>query len=349
MNNKKSNILIVDDEIMIIRSLIRALDDSAYNILHTVETNKALDILANTPIDVIISDQRMPEMTGLELMMKAKEIQPSSVRILMSAYSDIDIVIAAINEGRIYQYITKPWDNDKLVEIVAGAVVYKAEEDEKAAILAYRLENIESWKDIVNQLNNELEKKKSSTANALLKVLKAKDMHLYQHSYCVAKTSVLLAGILGLPEENKQWLHQAGLLHDIGKIAIRDKIMYKPSALDEDEFAEMQQHPTVGAEILRESDFPEIIIKIVEQHHEREDAVGYPKGIDSDQILLEAKIIAVADSFEALCENRVYKKGMSPAAALEIICEDREKFNSTVLNALKNAVAAGLTCCGNPD
>ncbi len=348
--DKKQNLLIVDDEIMIIRSLIRALDDGSYHFLHTVDAENALEILESTLVDVVISDQRMPHMTGLELLMKARELQPLAVRILMSGYSDIDIIIAAINEGRIYQYITKPWDNDKLVETVAAAVAYKAEEDEKASIMAYRLENIENWKLVITRLNNELVKKKSSTANALLKVLKAKDVELYKHSRCVAETAVRLAGMLGLPDEQLEMLRFAGLLHDIGKIAIRDKIMYKPGALDDEEFAEMKNHPTVSAEILREADFPDLVTKIVEQHHERVDGKGYPRGLGQDALLPEAQIIAVADSFEALRENRVYKKGMSPSDALQILRADEgKKYSAAVIGKLDQAIAAGLSCCADSD
>jgi putative two-component system response regulator len=344
MDTKKNSLLIVDDEIMVVRSLVRALDNGKYDFLFTADVKEALDILGSTPVDVIISDQRMPDMTGLELLMKAKALQPTAVRILMSGYSDIDIVIAAINEGRIYQYVAKPWDNDKLVETVAAAVLQKADEDEKAAILDYRLENVENWKTVISRLNSELEKKKSSTVNALIKVLKVKDNDLYKHSRSVAETSVLLAGLLGLSDDQKEALRYAGLFHDIGKIAIRDKIMYKPGALDENEFAVMKDHPAVGADILREADFPDAVARIVEQHHERADGGGYPRGYRSGNILPEAEIIAVADSFEALRESRVYKKGMSPEDALKILCgNDRHKYSAAVIGALEKAVAAGLT------
>jgi putative two-component system response regulator len=336
METKKHTLLIVDDEIMVIRSLLRVLENEAYVILHVVDPMKAVEILANTPVDVVISDQRMPEMTGLELMVRAKEIQPAAVRILMSGYSDIDIVIAAINEGRIYQYITKPWDNDRLVETVENALVFKTEEDEKSEILAVNLDKIESWNTILNQLNGELQKKNDRTVNALVKVLKAKDPNLYKHCACVSETAAALADILGLTSEQQDAVRYAGLLHDIGKIAIRDKIMYKAGALDDDEYNEMKHHPTVGADILREVEFFDSIADIVEQHHERLDGLGYPKGLRRNELLLESQIITVADTYEALIEDRVYRRRMNPAVALQILHEGKNgKFNADIVDALE--------------
>lgn len=348
MEDKKYNLLIIDDEIMVIRSIMRALDNTSSNIFYTTDPTKMIDILDKTPIDIIISDQRMPEMTGLELLMKAKEVCPSAIRILMSGYSDIDIVIAAINEGRIFQYISKPWDNDKLVETINNAIMLKTEEDEKAAILTYRLENIENWNTVIADMSSEMGKKGDSTVNALLKVLKAKDFNLYKHSVYVSMTAVLLADELGFSKEQKEAVRYAGLLHDIGKIAIRDKIMYKAGSLDEDEYEEMKNHPTVGAEILREVDFLGTIADIVEQHHERIDGKGYPKGISFDMILKEAQIISVADNFEALREDRVYRAGMNAQEALKIIIGDNEKkFNPDVTDMLIKALYSDTSNCVN--
>lgn len=338
MDEKKYNILIVDDEIMVIRSIIRVLENEQYNFYYTVDSTKMAEIVENTSIDVIISDQRMPEMTGIELLKQAKEICPSAVRILMSGYSDIDIVIAAINEGKIYQYITKPWDNDKMIETVKGAIKLKTEEEEKAAIIAYSLKDIENWKSMIDRMNSELEKRSDSTINALVKVIKAKDYNLYKHSYCVAETASYLAKEMSLETEQIESVRAAGLFHDIGKIAIRDKVMYKPGSLDDDEYMEMKNHPTVGAEILREVDFLGKIADIVEQHHERIDGNGYPNRLTQENTLLESQIVSLADTYEALREDRVYRGGMSPTKALETIFAERLKFNYTAIQKLAEAV-----------
>lgn len=341
MYNKKHNILIVDDEIMVIRSLLRILRKYDFELFYTTKPIEAVEMLNHTSFDLIISDQRMPEMTGLELMMTAYKHQPNAIRILMSGYSDIDVVISAINDGRIYQYITKPWDNEKVVDTVNRAIIYKSDEDEKAEILSENLEKANSWGIVLTKMNNELERKDDNTIKMMLKVISVKDKDLYNHSVCVAETAVKLANILELEKERQELIHCAGLLHDIGKISIRDKIMYKPGSLDADEYEAMKQHPTVGAQILYEVDFLDDVAVMVEQHHERIDGMGYPHKLKHNEILLESQIISVADSFEALIEDRVYRKGMSYEKAFEFISDDTGKrFRFDVVNALKKLILA---------
>lgn len=348
MSKKKYNLLIVDDEIMVIRSILRVLNRDEYNIFYTADPLEAPDILSSNTIDLMISDQRMPNMSGLELLMTARTVSPSTVRILMSGYSDIDIVIAAINDGKIYKYITKPWNNDKLIETVESAIIYKAENDEKAEILAYSLEKTENWNKIITQLNIELDKKKESTMNALLKVLKAKDYALYKHSYCVSETAFLISGMMGFTKDQQEAIRYAGLLHDIGKIAIRDRIMYKPGSLNDEEYEEMKNHPTVGADILREVDFLGSIADVVEQHHERIDGKGYPKGIHQEMFKMEAQILAVADTYEALREDRVYRKGMNNLDALQIIkAECTARFSPEIISTFIKAFNSASVNCIN--
>jgi len=345
MSEKKHSVMIVDDEIMVIRSIVRVLGNEDYNYHFTTDPTAAVKILGNTPIDVIISDQRMPHMTGLELLMQAKRVSPASIRILMSGYSDFDIVIAAINDGQIYQYITKPWNNEKFIHTVYNAIKNKEETDEKERIIAYRLEDTGKWTAMINQLNKELEIKKENSVNTLLKVLKAKDYKLYQHSAYVAETAVLLAGILKLQEDQIESIRYAGLFHDIGKISIRDKIMYKDGSLNDEEYEQMKNHPTVGSEILREVDFLGGIADIVVQHHERIDGKGYPKGMKQNEIMLESQIISVADSFEALIENRVYRDKMETEDALKILAEGKgSRYNADVVDALVALTSEKLYC-----
>jgi putative nucleotidyltransferase with HDIG domain len=140
---------------------------------------------------------------------------------------------------------------------------------------------------------------------------------------------------LGISAERKELLRLAALFHDIGKIAIKDQILDKPSGLDEDEFEKIKQHPLIGFNILIELDNMEEVALIVCQHHERLDGKGYPHGIKDVFLLEESKILAVADSYDALTSDRAYRKALSKEEALTILMEGTKgKYDIKVVEAL---------------
>ncbi len=318
---QSASILIVDDEPRVIRSIQRVLEGNDYRICASNNPFKALEIMKTEQIDVIVSDNRMPELSGINLLMEAKKISPSTVRILMSAYSDFDVVITAVNDGNIFHYIVKPWNNGQLLDIINNAVQYKKEQEDKEQIIHSMLKDKEKWSDIVGQLNRKIDASNEKTVNALLKVIKVKDSDLMRHSQNVTNIALEIASAMNLSGSQREYIKLAGWFHDIGKIAIHDNILYKQGKLDLDEFAEMKHHPSVGAEILKETEFLKSISDIVLQHHERMDGEGYPGRLQGDEILLEARIIAIADTYDALVTDRVYRKGMAREAALSVLME----------------------------
>lgn len=319
--NQVSSLLIVDDEPQVIRSIRRVLDGEGYLIYDTTDPVKALDLIKTHDFDVIISDNRMPQLSGINLLMMAKKIAPQTMRILMSAYTDFDVVISAVNDGNIFHFIVKPWKNDKMLEVIRGAVQYKREQLEKEKIYNFLLKDKQKWVDLVKDLNQKIDASNEKTVNALLRVIKVKDSELLLHSENVTKIALKIASAMLLTDEQKEYIKLAGLFHDIGKIAIRDNILYKKGKLDLYEYDEMKNHPIVGAEILKETEFLQSISDVVLQHHERVDGNGYPGGLTQDDILLESRIIAVADSYDALVADRVYRKGMPQNEAISILLE----------------------------
>jgi len=337
--NQASSILIVDDEPQVLRSIRRAFAEEDYLLYDTTDPKVALELLRTHDFDVIISDNRMPELPGIDLLMEAKKISPLTVRILMSAYSDFDVVIAAINNGNIFHYIVKPWNNENMLEITRNAVQYKREQQEKEKIIHSLLEDKKKWSDLVKHLNQKIDAGKEKTVNALLRVIKVKDSEILTHCENVTQTALKIASAMGLSEKRKEYIRLAGLFHDIGKIAIRDNILYKKDKLDLNEFDAMKNHPKVGAEILKETEFMQHISDIVLQHHERVDGKGYPAGLAGEEILLEARIIAVADSFDALVADRVYRKGMPASEAVSVLVEEIGHYDKEVLEAFISRVA----------
>jgi putative nucleotidyltransferase with HDIG domain len=328
-------IIVVDDEPHVLQALKRALNDFPGEVFTAMNAADALQVITSNQIDIAICDQRMPDLLGIDLLMRIKSVAPNTIRILMSAYSDIDVFVSAINEGHIYYFISKPWDNVELIRIIEKAAAYKQDYDEKETAYQNSLQNKKQWDFIVRRLQAKLEETSQKAVNGLLKVLEVKERELYEHSQRVAKYAAGIADKLGLSAEQKENIKYGALFHDIGKIAIRDEILYKTGKLDEVEYNQMKRHPEKGAEILRELGDMDVVAEIVAQHHERMDGNGYPQGMKEGQILLEARIIAVADVFDALLSDRVYRKGMEEDAVYEILHKEAGgHFDKTVVDAL---------------
>jgi putative nucleotidyltransferase with HDIG domain len=169
----------------------------------------------------------------------------------------------------------------------------------------------------------------SSTIDAISLIVESRDPYTAGHQRRVAKLAVAIAEKLGLSEEKIEFIRMGSLIHDIGKIYIPASILTKPSRLGDLEFAMMKTHPTVGYKILNKVNFIPVIVDIVYQHHERIDGSGYPLGISGDKIFLESRIVAVADTVEAMASNRPYRPARGIAFALEEIKKQRGSLLDT--------------------
>ncbi|HYE09008.1 MAG TPA: HD domain-containing phosphohydrolase [Patescibacteria group bacterium] len=328
-------ILIVDDDSNVVKALIRTLNCLDCDIHATDKPEEAINELYNKRYDIIITDQRMPKITGLEILKEAQKIDDDILGILITGYSDMEVVVAAINEISLFRYITKPWNNEDLVHIINEALAYRKERMDQINNSIRNMKEIEMYKEKIKNFNEKLHLLNMKTKNALLKLLKAKDLTLYEHSIRVSQYAMLIADRLGIDKNRREVLEQAALFHDIGKIAIKDQILDKPLALDEDEFEKIKHHPLVGFEILIELDNMEEVALVVCQHHERIDGTGYPLGIRDIFLLEEAKILSVADSYDALTSERTYRKALSREEAFAILMEGTKgQYDIRVVEAL---------------
>lgn len=303
-------ILIVDDELAVVQALTRLLELEGYQVTGITDPKAALELLAQSAPAIIISDQRMPQMTGIELLLKAHSLSAATVRFLMSGYTDIDVVISAINDGHVYQYISKPWQEAELLLKVKVALEHWREQRQNEQMVRQSLSEVKNWEALFRQTSDLMTQTMASSVRTLQKVIRAKDEDLFLHCERVSQRAGMIAQYMGWSPERIKTLEYAGIFHDIGKIAIRDQILHKAGRLDEDEFTKMKAHPLIGAEILRELPFMSEVVDIVLQHHEKYDGSGYPSNRKGDVILLEARIIAVADAFDALISKRVYRDGL---------------------------------------
>ena len=308
---KREMILIVDDELAVVQALTRLLEIEGYHVVGTTDPKEALEVLRQNTPSIIISDQRMPHMTGVELLLKAHSLSSSTIRFLMSGYTDIDVVISAINDGHVYQYISKPWQETEFLLKIQSAMEYWREQQQNEQMVRQSLSEVKNWEALFQQTSSLMTQTMASSVRTLEKVIRAKDEELLFHSERVSQRALQIAKFIGMQPERMKNLEYAGIFHDIGKIAIRDQILHKAGRLDEDDFTKMKAHPAVGAEILRELPFMNSVADIVFQHHEKFDGSGYPNNRKGEEILLEARILAVADAYDALISKRVYRDGLS--------------------------------------
>ena len=342
----KHSILIVDDEESILNSFQRILADEDYEVHAVNNGSEGLNKLrtAQKPYSVIVSDQRMPEMSGVQFFAQAKDIFPDAVRILLTGYADSNAIIDAINKGGVHLYFTKPWREEEILLHIKQSL-------SKVEILAENKRLVELIK-IKNQelvkLNKTLEKKANDRTNDLLaqteklkdsykksqlildgivktlsKIVATRDPYTSGHEDQVAKIACKIAKEMKLTEEQVSSIYISATLHDIGKISVPSEILTKPSVLTNLEREIIKTHCKVANDILANIEFPYPVAEIIYQHHERMDGSGYPRGLKGDDIALEAQIIGVADVIDAMASYRPYRPALGVDAAIEEITKFR--------------------------
>jgi HD-GYP domain-containing protein (c-di-GMP phosphodiesterase class II) len=240
---------------------------------------------------VIVSDNQMPGETGIEFLFKARQLAPDTVRVMMTAYADLGTALNAINRCEAYRFVVKPWDNQELVELVNSCVM--------------RFEMVQS-----------LRLKDEAIYRSLSQTIELKDHYTRGHCDRVVEFSVALGKRMGLSPENLIHLEHGAMLHDCGKIGVPEATLNFPGKLDEDQMSVIRKHPDWGGEVARAAGMHQITVNIVLYHHEHYNGKGYPTGLAGDSIPLEARIVAVADVYDALASDRPYRKAMPPDVAL---------------------------------
>jgi len=178
----------------------------------------------------------------------------------------------------------------------------------------------------------------------LAKTVELKDGYTEEHCERLAKIALAIGKRLGLTEERLEQLRYGALLHDVGKLGIADDILGKPGRLTPAEWAEVRKHPTIGKEIVEKIDSLELAARIVEEHHERLDGKGYPKGLKGDEILLEARILAVVDAYDTMRSDRPYRQALSREEAIrELRRNAGSQFDPLVVKVFLEILDEGST------
>jgi len=313
----KGYILAVDDTPASLRLLTDILTAEGYEVRSAISGELALHAASVQPPELVLLDVSMPGMSGFEVCERLKsQAQTRDVPVIfVSAMSETVEKVRGFELGAV-DYVTKPYHREELLARVHTHLELNR--------LRHRLE------DMVEERTQALKKSEAKLRTSLLDSISAiaatvemRDPYTAGHQRRVAQIATAMAGLLGLSDQQIEGLYLACVVHDVGKIKIPAEILSKPGNLTQLEFALIKQHPRAGYEILKEVDFPWPIAQFVLQHHERVDGTGYPQGLKGDDILLEARIIAVADVIEAMASHRPYRAGLRIEAALAEISSKR--------------------------
>jgi putative nucleotidyltransferase with HDIG domain len=325
-------ILIVDDEIEITEILADLLSQN-YECIKAGSAEDALALLREGELQLVISDITMPGMSGLDMIPHVKDFSPQTVVVMISGMQTVESAIGALRLGA-FDYLMKPFDLRQV-----EAVVKRALEHYDLVVAKQRYENhleelVEQRTVELDRALNSLEGAYRSTLQALTAALETRDSETHGHSERVVTYSLRLGREYGLNSEEMKSLEFGALLHDIGKIGVPDSILRKPAKLTEEEWVLMREHPQHGQQILRGIEFLQGAARVVAQHHEKWDGTGYPLGLRSDDIDICARIFAVADAFDAITSDRVYRRGKPyEAAAKELDDWAGRQFDPKVVEA----------------
>ncbi len=328
--------LIVDDEPRLRQVLVHLMRNDGFTCLEAGNGEEALEHLQRTPISLVMSDLRMPKMDGLELLRRVRGRWPDTAVVMITAVADVEVAVSCLAIGAM-DYLTKPFHLEEVRARVAQAL-------EKRRLVVENRGYQESLREKVAVQARRLEELFLASIQSLAEALEVKDPYTRGHSIRVSHYSVLIGRELELDDELLRQIELGGHVHDIGKIGVREDVLNKPGKLTDAEYEHIMTHPVVGWRILAPllGETP-VALNIVRSHHERYDGRGVPDRLAAENIPFEARIAAVADSFDAMTSDRPYRPdGMSLEAAMaELVRCSGAQFDPEVVVAMISAVEGG--------
>jgi len=341
-------ILLVDDEGDILQSLRRLLRKK-FEMTTTVDPEEALRHLEQDTYAILLSDQRMPTMEGTELMAKAREISPDTVRIILTGYADINAATDAINQGGVYRFLQKPWNDAELLATLSQAADHfalvkentrlqalteKQNDKLKAFNRSMQAKIVERTKQI-SQLNEVLSNAFRGTTQMLAKLAEMHSLVMSNHGERVASLSKEIGTRMGLSDRELHQLEVAATLHDIGKIGMRPALLRKHySVLSAEEKATLLAHATDGETLVKMVPHLQEAALLIRHHHERFEGKGFPDKLFGRKIPLGSRIIAAVNAYDNALNSRIIRYDVPEKAYLYVQeCTPRD-FDPKVVSML---------------
>jgi adenylate cyclase len=334
-------VLLVDDEPSVLSSLKRLLRSTGYQVLTAESGALALDLLASTKVDLIISDMRMPYMSGAEFLARAQTLYPDTMRILLTGYSEIELVVRAINEGGVYRYLNKPWDDEDLLLTVAQALEQRRlrKETERLTELANkqnddlrrfnagletqvlsRTEEIRQTVMFLEDAHRDLKHNFSAMVQVCASMIELRCGVLGGQSLRIGEVAERLALAFDMSSLQAKDLFFAGLLHGIGKLSLPDELLRKSlDRLSPEEIQFFHQHPLRAQMVLTPVAQLDHVAHIIRHQYERFNGRGTPGNLAGSDIPLGSRILAVARDFEGLRSGGIVKQPASVEQAIAIL------------------------------
>lgn len=319
--------LVVDDEPHLRRLLSRLMRSEGFLCEEAENGRVAKEMLARNPATLLLTDLHMPEMDGIALLRHVRATYPDTAIILITAVADVETAVACLAEGAM-DYLAKPFHPDEVRARVRQALEkrrlilenldYQDKLEEKVAVQAQRIEDIFL-----------------ASIHAIVDALELRDTYTHGHSIRVSRYSVLIARELGMPDEFIRQVELGGRVHDIGKIGVREQVLHKSSPLTDEEYRHVMEHPVTGwrtlQPLLRDH---AIALNVVRSHHERWDGLGLPDRLAGEAIPLEARIAAVADTYDAMTSHRPYRPQLPMDATIDELLRCRgSQFDARAVDA----------------
>lgn len=335
MENHSGVIVVVDDNPNNLRVLSSMLQQFDYKVRPALDGAMAIKSIIANPPDLVLLDIRMPEMDGYEVcrQLKSNPLTAEIPVIFISALQDTEDKVAAFKSGGV-DYITKPFQLEEvLARVKAHLSLYQIQRDLQKMV-EERSQELTAALITLNESQKQYTHILEQTIQAISLTIEKRDPYTAGHQTRVSQLSVAIAREMNLEDDLIEGLRLGAMVHDIGKIYIPAEILNRPGKLSDIEFMLIKTHSQVGHDIMENVQFPWPVAEMILQHHERLDGSGYPQGLKSDQILLEARIIAVADVLESMACHRPYRAALGIEKGIaEISAGVGKHYDSNVVAA----------------